>query len=247
MNNEVEKEKLTLKDWLTEADRKFYHGTLFNALADYRDVYKLEFDSKALEYVDSPTYIESEELDSEDEAKIVRGISGYEALETWLFKDVSYVKKENELSKQIEEGKKKISDLLSRREKGENVQHELDEASGNQSRLKTELSDINIDNTFFRREKLYEKVDLALAFILDSFKENETLKEISRLIKEHIKERSLYMLDEIQLKSELEEAISRDDQETIKIKSTEIENRRASRRRDMLTMGTCTVVKKANP
>ena len=55
------------------------------------------------------------------------------------------------------------------------------------------------------------------------------------------------MLDEIQLKSELEEAISRDDQETIKIKSTEIENRRASRRRDMLTLGTCTVVKKANP
>ena len=120
MENE-EKEKLTLKDWLTDADRKFYHGTLFNSLLDYRDYYKLDYDKNIVAFLDSADYIESEELNSEDETTIVRGISGYEALETWLFKDVSYVKRENELNKLINEGKDKISELLSKREKGEDV------------------------------------------------------------------------------------------------------------------------------
>ena len=51
------------------------------------------------------------------------------------------------------------------------------------------------------------------------------------------------MQDEIKLKKELEEAIANGDEENIKLKSAEIENRRAARRRDMLTLGTCTVVK----
>jgi hypothetical protein len=242
MENE-EKEKLTLKDWLTDADRKFYHGTLFNSLLDYRDYYKLDYDKNIVAFLDSSDYIESEELNSEDETTIVRGISGYEALETWLFKDVSYVKRENELNKLINEGKDKISELLSKREKGEDVQGLLDEASKKQASLQLELSNINIDNTFFRREKLYEKVDLALSFMLDSFKDNSTLVEIARQIKEHIKDRSGYMQDEIKLKKELEEAIANGDEENIKLKSAEIENRRAARRRDMLTLGTCTVVK----
>ncbi len=114
----MDKEKLTLKDWLTDADRKFFHGTLMNSLLDYREVYHLEFDRKAVEYLDSPAYIESEELDSNNETKIVRGISGYESLETWLFKDVSYVDKENELKRLLDEGKKNISELLDKREKG---------------------------------------------------------------------------------------------------------------------------------
>jgi hypothetical protein len=241
MENE-EKEKLTLKDWLTDADRKFYHGTLFNSLLDYRDYYKLDYDKNIVAFLDSSDYIESEELNSEDETTIVRGISGYEALETWLFKDVSYVKRENELNKLINEGKDKISELLSKREKGEDVQGLLDEASKKQASLQLELSNINIDNTFFRREKLYEKVDLALSFILGSF-ENDSLKEIARQISEHIKDRSGYMKDELELKTKYKEALARGDEEKAKEIGYELDARRATRRRDMLTLGTCTVVK----
>ena len=238
----MENEKLTLKDWLTDADRKFYYGTIMNSLKDYRDVYKLDYDMNAVNFLRSDSYIESETLTSEESAKIVRGISGYEALELWLFKDVAYVDQENELSKAIEEEKAKITDLFRRKDNGENVDAELDEETKKQARLNIELSNVNIDNTFFRREKLYEKVDLALSFILGSF-ENDSLKEIARQISEHIKDRSGYMKDELELKTKYKEALARGDEEKAKEIGYELDARRATRRRDMLTLGTCTVVK----
>ena len=238
----MENEKLTLKDWLTDADRKFYYGTIMNSLKDYRDVYKLDYDQNAVNFLRSDSYIESEVLTGEESAKIVRGISGYEALELWLFKDVAYVDQENELSKAIEEEKAKITDLFRRKDNGENVDAELDEETKKQARLNIELSNVNIDNTFFRREKLYEKVDLALSFILGSF-ENDSLKEIARQISEHIKDRSGYMKDELELKTKYKEALARGDEEKAKEIGYELDARRATRRRDMLTLGTCTVVK----
>lgn len=242
MEEEKGIEKLSLKDWLTEADRKFYFGNIMNSLKDYRDVYKLQYDTTLVDYLRSDRYLESEELSDDEDAKIVRGIHGYEALELWLFKDVAYVDDENKLSKEIENGKKLIGDLFTRKNAGENVDHELDEASMKQSRLNIELSNINIDNTFFRREKIYEKVDLALTTILGQFN-NPDLKEISRQIEEHIKRRSGYMMDELELKNNLKEAIAKGDEETAKNIKFELEARRQTRRRDMLTLGTCTVVK----
>ena len=234
--------KITLKDWLTEADRKFYFGTIMNSLMDYREVYKLQYDNTAVEYLRGDKYIESEELSDDDNAKIVRGISGYEALELWLFKDVAYVEEENNLSEEIEKGKALIADLYKRKNEGEDVIEEIGIEAKRQARLNIELSNVNIDNTFFRREKLYEKVDLALSFILSQF-ENDDLKEITRQINEHIKDRSGYMLDELKLKNDLKEAIDKADMDKAQEIAYELEARRATRRRDMLTLGTCTVVK----
>ena len=234
--------KITLKDWLTEADRKFYFGTIMNSLMDYREVYKLQYDTTAVTFLKSDKYIEMEELSDDEEAKIVRGISGYEALELWLFKDVAYIDEENTLSEEIEKGKERISELFKKKDNGEDVISEIEIETKRQARLNVELSNVNIDNTFFRREKLYEKVDLALTFILSQF-DNPDLKEISKKINDHIKARSGYMIDEINLKKELKEAINNDDRVKAEEISYELEARRATRRRDMLTLGTCTVVK----
>ena len=242
MKEEKGKEKLSLKDWLTEDDRKFYYGNIMNSLKDYRDVYKLQYDTTLVEYLTGDRYLEDEELSDDDEAKIVRGISGYDALELWLFKDVAYIEDENRISKEIEKEKEIISELFNRKNAGENVDHELEEESKKQSTLNIELSNINIDNTFFRREKIYEKVDLALTTVLGQFN-NPELKEISRLIQEHIKERSGYMIDELNLKKDLKVAIAMNDEAKAKEISLEIDARRQTRRRDMLTLGTCTVVK----
>lgn len=242
MEEEKGKEKLSLKDWLTEADRKFYFGNIMNSLKDYREVYKLQYDTTLVDYLTGARYLESEELSDDENPKIVRGISGYEALELWLFKDVAYVDDENRLSKEIQKEKDIITDLFKRKDNGENVDSQLEDESKKQAKLNIELSNVNIDNTFFRREKIYEKVDLALTTILKQF-DNPDLKEISRQIEEHIKDRSGYMIDELELKKNLKVALATDDLEKAKEIRLELDARRQTRRRDMLTLGTCTVVK----
>ena len=59
MKEEKGIEKLSLKDWLTEADRKFYFGNIMNSLKDYRDVYKLQYDTTLVDYLRSDRYVET--------------------------------------------------------------------------------------------------------------------------------------------------------------------------------------------
>ena len=85
---------------------------------------------------------------------------------------------------------------------------------------------------------------MALVYALKPHAENnETLKEIVRLINNHLRERSAYMRDEKKLQDALNEAVSQDNLNSIKLNADEIENRRTFRRKNMLTLGTCTLVK----
>ena len=239
-------DKFAIKNYITDADKQFFYATLMNHLKDYSDVYKIKFEKKVVDYITSDTYLCSEVLVDDDLPKIVFGISGYEPLENWLFKDVSYIKRADELHKLIEDGRKEIAKLLEKRDTNspEFKQSDLDELSKLQSQYNLELSSLEIDNTFFRREKIFEKVDMALVFALTPHAEhNETLKEICRLINEHLIDRSGYMRDEKKLQDDLNDALLNENVGSIKFNIDEIDNRRTTRRRDMLTLGTCTLVK----
>lgn len=239
-------DSLAIKNYITEDDKRFYYATLMNHLKDYSDVYKLQFSKKVIDYLTSDQYLLSEIYVDEDLPRIVLGLSGYEPLENWLFKDVSYIKRANELHRMIEEGRKQIAILIDMRDRGDPSfnQTELDNLSRTQSNYNLELSSLEIDNTFFRREKIFEKVDMALVFALTPFAQtNDTLKEICRLINEHLIDRSGYMRDEQKLQEDLNNALATENVGSIKLNIDEIDSRRSTRRRDMLTLGTCTLVK----
>ena len=239
-------DSLAIKNYITDADKQFFYATLMNHLKDYSDVYKIKFEKRVVDYITSDEYLFSEVLVDDDCPKIVFGVSGYEPLENWLFKDVSYIKRAKELHKLIEDGKLEIAKLLDLRDSNspEFSQSKLDELSKLQSQYNLELSSLEIDNTFFRREKIFEKVDMALVFALTPHAEhNETLKEICRLINEHLIDRSGYMRDEKKLQDDLNDALLNENVGSIKFNIDEIDNRRTTRRRDMLTLGTCTLVK----
>ena len=241
----MENESLALKDYLTDADKTFYYRDLMNNLKAYSDAYHIQFEKKVIDYLTSDAYLNSEVLVDDELPKIVFGVSGIEPLENWLYKDVSYIKRANELKRQSNDGKKKIAELLDKRDRGETVdQSELDELSKLQSQYNLELSALEIDNTFFRRHKLFEKEDMALVYALTPHaKNNETLQEIIRLINNHLKERSAYMREEKQIQDELNEALKTENASSIKLSIDEIDSRRTRRRREMLTLGTCTLVK----
>ena len=241
----MENDELALKNYITEADKKFFYQDIMNYLKAYSDAYHINFEKKTVEYLTSDKFLYSEVLVDDDLPKIVFGISGVEPLENWLYKDVSYIKRANELRKLLDEGKKKIEELMIKRDNGEPIdQNLLDELSKKQTQYNLELNTLEIDNTFFRRHKIFEKIDMALVYALTPHAEkNETLKEIVRLINNHLRERSAYMRDEKKLQDALNEAIAQDNLNSIKINAEEIDNRRTFRRKNMLTLGTCTLVK----
>lgn len=241
----MENDELALKNYITEADKKFFYQDIMNYLKAYHDAYHVDFEKKTVEYITSDAFLYSEVLVDTDLPEIVFGISGLEARENWLFKDVSYIKRANELRKLLDEGKKTIEELMIKRDNGEVIdQNLLDELSKKQTQYNLELNTLEIDNTFFRRHKIFEKIDMALVYALKPHAEtNETLKEIVRLINNHLKERSAYMRDEKKLQDALNEAISQDNLNSIKLNAEEIDNRRTFRRKNMLTLGTCTLVK----
>ena len=239
-------ESFAIKNYITEDDKRFYYATLMNHLKDYSDAYKIQFEKRVIEYITSDKYLFSEVLIDDPCPKIVFGIGGYESLENWLYKDVSYIKRASELHQMINDGKKKIAILLDQRDSGSPAfsQDALDELSRAQAQYNLELSSLEIDNTFFRREKLFEKIDMALVFALSPHAEtNETLKEICRLINNHLADRSAYMREEKRLQDELNKALLSENVSSIKVNIDEIDNRRTTRRRDMLTLGTCTLIK----
>ncbi len=238
-------DELALKNYITEADKKFFYQDIMNYLKAYSDAYHIDFTKKTVEYITSDEFLYSEVYLDTDLPKIDRGIDGVKAFENWLYKDVSYIKRANELRKLLDGGKKQIEELMIKRDNGEPIdQNLLDELSKKQAQYNLELNTLEIDNTFFRRHKIFEKIDMALVYALTPHTENnETLKEIVRLINNHLKERSAYMRDEKKLQDALNEAVSQDNLNSIKLNADEIENRRTFRRKNMLTLGTCTLVK----
>jgi len=241
----MENDEFALKNFITEADKKFFYQDLMNYLKTYSDAYHINFEKKVVNYVTSDEFLYSEVLVDDDLPKIILGVSGVEALENWLYKDVSYVKRTNEIKKLLAEGKEKIAKLQERRDNGEQInQKEIDELSARQSQYNLELNTLEIDNTFFRRHKIFEKIDMALVYALTPHAEhNDTLKEIVRLINNHLRERSAYMLEEKKLQDSLNNAIDEKNVSSIKINVDEIDMRRTDRRKNMLTVGTCTLVK----
>jgi hypothetical protein len=237
--------ELALKNYITEADKKFFYHDLMNYLKAYSEAYQISFEKKTVEYLTSDEYLYSEVLVDDELPKIVFGISGVEPLENWLFKDVSYIRRANELRKLLDEGKKSIEELITKRDNGEVIdQNMLDDLSKKQAQYNLELNTLEIDNTFFRRHKIFEKIDMALVYALTPHAENnETLKEIVRLINNHLKERSAYMREEKRLQDNYYAALAQENPTSIKLSIDEIDNRRTFRRKNMLTVGTCTLVK----
>ncbi len=241
----MENDEFALKNFITEADKKFFYQDLMNYLKDYSDAYKINFEKRVVNYVTSDDFLFSEVLVDDELPKITFGISGIEAQENWLYKDVSYVKRTSEIKKLIAEGKEKIAKLQERRDNGEEIdQSEIDELSARQSQYNLELNTLEIDNTYFRRNKIFEKIDMALVYALTPHAEhNDTLKEIVNIINNHLKERSAYMIEEKKLQDALNNAIDEKNVSSVKLNVEEIDMRRTDRRRNMLTVGTCTLVK----
>ena len=88
----MENDELALKNYITEADKKFFYRDLMNYLKAYSDAYHINFEKKTVEYLTSDEYLFSEVYEDTDLPKVDRGIDGVKAFENWLFKDVSYIK-----------------------------------------------------------------------------------------------------------------------------------------------------------